>query len=254
MPGDFRSTREVILRTEEWRQAVEFYANVLRLPVAHADPQLVGLETGAVRLYVEKGRGHPPVFEFLVPDVAAAKAHLLAAGCVVVEEDLALPRCYIRDPYGLIFNLGVRRGAQLKPPDLALNPHSTTSERPMVAPPPALYRAWTDGFERWFAVPGTARIRPEVDAPFFWETQQQGRRYAHLGRFVRLVPDRLVELTWMTSGTRGVETLVTVSLTANGSGSDLRLVHAGFADFESMESHRQAWPHVLGHLDATIRA
>jgi predicted enzyme related to lactoylglutathione lyase len=49
------------------------------------------------------------VFEFLVPDVAAAKRQLLAAGCQVVEEDEQLPRLYMRDPYGLTFNVGLSR-------------------------------------------------------------------------------------------------------------------------------------------------
>jgi catechol 2,3-dioxygenase-like lactoylglutathione lyase family enzyme len=102
----FRSSREVILRTEKWSEAVRFYGSVLGLPVAYETPTMVGFETGEFRLYVEKGPPHPPVFEFLVPDVAGAKERLLAAGCRVVEEDPSLPRCYIRDPFGMTFNLG----------------------------------------------------------------------------------------------------------------------------------------------------
>jgi predicted enzyme related to lactoylglutathione lyase len=45
------------------------------------------------------------VFEFLVPDVHAAKARLTAAGCTVEEENASVPRCYIRDPYGVVFNI-----------------------------------------------------------------------------------------------------------------------------------------------------
>ncbi len=105
MTGSFQSTREVILRTERWTEAVSFYRS-LGLSVAYETPTMIGFETGAFRLYVEKGAPHPPVFELLVPDVQAAKQGLLAAGCTVVEEDPALPRCYIRDPYGFTFNLG----------------------------------------------------------------------------------------------------------------------------------------------------
>jgi len=66
---------------------------------------MAGFETGAFRLFVERGPAHGPVFDFLVSDLQAAKAALLAAGCAVIEEDPALPRCYIRDPYGLTFNI-----------------------------------------------------------------------------------------------------------------------------------------------------
>jgi catechol 2,3-dioxygenase-like lactoylglutathione lyase family enzyme len=105
MTDAFKSTREVILRTEQWPDAVSFYRSVLGLPVAYESPAMIGFETGAFRLYVERGAPHPPVFELLVSDVAAAKRRLLAAGCTLVEEDPALPRCYIRDPYGFTFNL-----------------------------------------------------------------------------------------------------------------------------------------------------
>jgi hypothetical protein len=70
---------------------------------------MLGFETGAFCLYVEKGTGHGPVFEFLVPDVEVAKTRLTAAGCTIEEEDAVLPRCYIRDPYGVVFNIGQAR-------------------------------------------------------------------------------------------------------------------------------------------------
>jgi hypothetical protein len=45
------------------------------------------------------------VFELLVPELAAAKTRLLAAGCTLQEENASLPRCYIRDPFGIVFNI-----------------------------------------------------------------------------------------------------------------------------------------------------
>jgi predicted enzyme related to lactoylglutathione lyase len=101
----FKSTREVIVRTQKWDDAISFYGSVLGLPVAYQDATMVGFETGAFRLYVEKGKEHAPVFELLAPDVTAAKRQLLAAGCTIVEEDPSLPRCYIKDPFGFTFNL-----------------------------------------------------------------------------------------------------------------------------------------------------
>ncbi|RDS83069.1 VOC family protein [Dyella monticola] len=106
MPNAFRAARDVIIRTHAWDDAVAFYTSVLGLEVVHRSEKLVGLEAGAFRLYVEKGENHGPVFEWLVPDVPAAKHALLARGCTVVEEDASAPRCYIRDPYGLTFNIG----------------------------------------------------------------------------------------------------------------------------------------------------
>jgi catechol 2,3-dioxygenase-like lactoylglutathione lyase family enzyme len=104
-----KSSRDVIIRTDEWGRAVKFYGRVLGLRASGRGRRIVGFETGGFKLYVEKGEKHGPVFEFLVSDVPAAKARLLAAGCRLIEEDPGLPRCYVRDPFGLTFNIGQAR-------------------------------------------------------------------------------------------------------------------------------------------------
>jgi catechol 2,3-dioxygenase-like lactoylglutathione lyase family enzyme len=119
-----RATRDWILRTPDWEAARAFYGSVLGLPIRSQSATLVGFEAGDFCLYVEKGAAHGPVCEFLVDSVAAAKVALLAAGCTVLEElardgacDAACdgaqtgagaPRCYLRDPFGLVFNIGER--------------------------------------------------------------------------------------------------------------------------------------------------
>ena len=109
MADTFLASREVIIRTDALAEAVDFYGSVLGLPVTHRGKTIFGFETGAFCLYVEKGDKHGPVFEFLVPDVQTAKRRLTAAGCAVEEEDACVPRCYIRDPYGVVFNIGQAR-------------------------------------------------------------------------------------------------------------------------------------------------
>jgi predicted enzyme related to lactoylglutathione lyase len=112
MPSAFRASRDVIIRTEAFAEAVQFYEATLGLAVVHRSDTLVGFDTGSFRLYVEPGPRHGPVFEFHVPDLQDARRALLSAGCAIVEEDASVPRCYIRDPHGLAFNIHQDAGTE----------------------------------------------------------------------------------------------------------------------------------------------
>jgi catechol 2,3-dioxygenase-like lactoylglutathione lyase family enzyme len=100
-----KSTRDVIIQTPNLVAATEFYQTVMGLTLSHQTPALVAFETGSIQLYIEPGPTPGPVFEFLTDDLPAAREKLLAAGCIVVDENPTIPRCYLRDPYGLTFNL-----------------------------------------------------------------------------------------------------------------------------------------------------
>lgn len=145
----------------------------------------------------------------------------------------------------------MRSDSNVTRPDLSTRPWQVTVERDMAAPPSVLYLAWTERIDQWFAQPGTVLMQPMVNEPFFFETLHENIRQPHYGRFLRLEKDSLIELTWITgpSGTRGAETVVTIELIPKGTGSRLRLTHAGFADEEARDIHAEAWPLVLDVLD-----
>jgi uncharacterized protein YndB with AHSA1/START domain len=137
---------------------------------------------------------------------------------------------------------------------MTVRPLTVCAERDMRATPAALYRAWTSEFDRWFAAAETLAMTAEIGRPFFFEVVHEGERHPHYGRFLRLEPDRLVEITWLTGpkGTKGAETVVTVELAPRGSGTHLRLTQTGFADEESRQAHANGWRHVLGLLDERV--
>ncbi|MCR8643284.1 SRPBCC domain-containing protein [Paenibacillus sp. N1-5-1-14] len=139
----------------------------------------------------------------------------------------------------------------IRKPDLSLKPYNLQVERQMAASPEVIYRAWTKQIGSWFAAPDSVLMQGIVNTPFFFETEFNGSRHPHYGRFLRLVEDRLIELTWVTGagGTKGAETVVTVEIEPSSSGSRIILTHAGFPDEESRDGHEQAWPFVLEQLD-----
>jgi uncharacterized protein YndB with AHSA1/START domain len=118
----------------------------------------------------------------------------------------------------------------------------------------AVYRAWTERFDDWFAESDTIVMRAEVGVPFFFETDYLERRHPHYGRFLELRPDEYIRMTWVTGdpGTKGAETVVTVNLEPIDDGTRVTLTQAGFNDEESRDGHADAWPMVLEHMEKQL--
>lgn len=123
-----------------------------------------------------------------------------------------------------------------------------------------LYHAWTGGLDTWFAAKGSVLMNVQVNAPFFFETvfkpegADKETRHPHYGRFLNLVENQLIELTWVTGagGTEGAETVVRVEMHDVDSEVLLRVTHAGFKDEKSKDIHQYAWGFVLDKLEEEL--
>ena len=96
---------DIIFDTEDPKSAAAFYVRELGFEITAEDPNMISLEGENINMYIEKGPALGPVFEVTVDDIDAAKARLTAAGCRIVKDEPNFPRCYVQDPYGLIYNL-----------------------------------------------------------------------------------------------------------------------------------------------------
>ncbi|SEB82274.1 VOC family protein [Terriglobus roseus] len=101
------TTRDILLQTPHLQQATDFYRDVLGLEVFLTTPGMVGMEAGSFRLFLEDAEPLGPVLEFLTDDFDTTRRDLLDHGCTLIVEDPEIPRCYLRDPFGLIFNLAL---------------------------------------------------------------------------------------------------------------------------------------------------
>lgn len=103
---DYRMSPNVAVRTGDAVAAVEFYSRVLGFPIrAHAD-DVADLEADPLTLFViDDPEITGPVLELFVDDLEAARDELVANGCTVVRWLGKGRDCYIRDPFGVTFNL-----------------------------------------------------------------------------------------------------------------------------------------------------
>lgn len=102
----FRMSPNVAVRTERFADAVNFYSKVLGFENRSKDPTLGDHDAKPMNLFVlEDSEISGPVMELFVDDLEAARDELLANGCEIVRWRGRGQDCYIRDPFGVMFNL-----------------------------------------------------------------------------------------------------------------------------------------------------
>ncbi len=96
---------DILIQASDPKQAAAFYVEQLGFEITDDFPDMIGLRGPDISLYIERGPALGPVLEVMVEDVAEARQRLVANGCEVVKDEPEFPRCYVKDPFGLLYNL-----------------------------------------------------------------------------------------------------------------------------------------------------
>ena len=100
---------DILIQAEDPQKAADFYVSKLGFTITQSASGIIGLEGPHINLFIERGPKMGPVLEVTVENVETARRMLIADGCVAVKDEPEFPRCYVQDPFGLIFNLRQRK-------------------------------------------------------------------------------------------------------------------------------------------------
>ena len=96
---------DILIQALDPEVAAAFYAEQLGFEITGATPNMISIHGNHLNLFIERGPALGPVFEVTVANVEETKLRLVAQGCKIVKDEPDFPRCYVQDPFCLIYNL-----------------------------------------------------------------------------------------------------------------------------------------------------
>jgi beta-lactam-binding protein with PASTA domain len=96
---------DILIQAKDPMKAANFYVKELGFEITERVSNMISLHGKNINLFIEQGPGLGPVLEVTVKSVKEAKANLKKKGCRIVKDEPDFPRCYVKDPHGLIYNL-----------------------------------------------------------------------------------------------------------------------------------------------------
>jgi predicted enzyme related to lactoylglutathione lyase len=96
---------DILIQAEDPMKAANFYVEGLGFEITDKKSNMVSLHGKNINLFIERGPALGPVLEVTVKSVEEAKASLQGKGCQIIKDEPDFPRCYVKDPNGLIYNL-----------------------------------------------------------------------------------------------------------------------------------------------------
>jgi predicted enzyme related to lactoylglutathione lyase len=96
---------DILVQAPDPKAAATFYVEQLGFTITGDTPEMMSLYGKNINLFIERGPALGPVLEVTVENVEEARARLMGNGCEIVKDEPEFPRCYVKDPFGLIYNL-----------------------------------------------------------------------------------------------------------------------------------------------------
>lgn len=96
---------DILIQAKDPTRAALFYAKHLGFEITEEKPNMISLHGEHINFFIERGPALGPVLEVTVDNLEEAKRRLLKHGCEIVKHEPDFPRCYLKDPFGLIYNL-----------------------------------------------------------------------------------------------------------------------------------------------------
>ena len=96
---------DILIQAPDPKRAASFYVEQLGFEVTGDTPDMISLHGEHVNFFIERGPNLGLVLEVRVDNVEQAKLRLVRQGCEIVKDEPDFPRCYVKDPFGLIYNL-----------------------------------------------------------------------------------------------------------------------------------------------------
>jgi len=140
-------------------------------------------------------------------------------------------------------------------PAVAAKP-SLTLKRRLNAPPDKVYAAWAQPAKlmQWFGPDSGAVTRADLDLrvggryAIVFHTED-GEEHHVSGVYREVAPNEKLVFTWAWRSTPERESLVTVTIKADGDGSLLTLLHEQFFDEDARDRHAYGWTGSLDKLE-----
>ncbi len=131
-----------------------------------------------------------------------------------------------------------------------MNTIDITLSRTVAATPEQVFDVWLDPNSPggpWYGAQRTI-LQPVPDGLFYHCVGHEGRSWAHYGRFVRVDRPSLIEHTWVSEATQGVETFLTLTFEPRGAQTLVTLRHAQVPDDAMGRKHEEGWNYVLSAI------